>query len=146
MEVWLKQKIILPLHFSKISHSVARIQCPRDIGRLPIKITSSFSGFTADQWKTWVPIFSPVVLKGIPPTEHTCMHCWLIFVKACHLVCTRLLKKMISELLSNYFSFFARNLRSYMAGNSALPICICTHTSVTLRRLWSCLCILVLCI
>ena len=119
MEVWLKQELILPLHFSKISSCVARIQCPRDIGRLPIKITSSFSGFTADQWKAWVLIFSPVVLKGILPTEH--MHCWLIFVKACRLVCTRLLKKDHIRVAHQLFLLFCKKFEELYGWQQCTP-------------------------
>ena len=61
---------------------------PRDVGRLPLKIGSGFAGFTADQWRNWVTIFSPIALKCILNNAH--LHCWLLFVRACNLLCTRI--------------------------------------------------------
>ena len=119
MEVWLKVGVILPLQFSKISCCMERIHCPRDIGRLPTKVASSFSGFTADQWKAWVLVFSPVVLKGILPTQH--MHCWLIFVKACCLVCTRLLKKDDVEVAHQLFILFCKKFEELYGWQHCTP-------------------------
>ena len=53
------------------------------------RFSSSFSGFTADQWRNWTAIFSSVALKGILPPAH--LRCWLLFVRACTILCTRLI-------------------------------------------------------
>ena len=33
---------------------------PMEIGHLPLKIESNFSGFTADQWRNWCLICNPL--------------------------------------------------------------------------------------
>ena len=53
----------------------------------PPKISSGFSAFTADQWKNWILLYSLPSLKGILP--HRDYNCWLLFVKACNLLCRR---------------------------------------------------------
>jgi hypothetical protein len=62
------------------------------------KIAKSFSGFAADQWKTWVTVFSPYALYGILPDVHN--RCWLKFVKACRLICTPLVG--LGDVASSY--------------------------------------------
>lgn len=51
---------------------------------------SSFGAFTAAQWRNWITIYSPVVLKDQLPVEH--LRCWLLFVQACQLLCYRIIK------------------------------------------------------
>lgn len=46
------------------------MRVPSDIGRIPRKIASSFGGFTAEQWKNWVIVYSMFTLRGILPQEH----------------------------------------------------------------------------
>ena len=54
---------------------------PSGIGRIPVKIQSVFSNFTADQWKNWVLYFSILVLHDI--ITGGVMECWQHFVLAC---------------------------------------------------------------
>ena len=68
-------------HFQRIQELVDFITVPQDIGRIPGKILSSFSGFTADQWKNWTSVYSLFALKGILPKDH--LQCWRFFVLAC---------------------------------------------------------------
>jgi hypothetical protein len=66
-----------------IQERVDNMITPQDIGRIPGKITTNFSGFTADQWQSWVVVYSLYALQGILPEKH--LHCWRLFVKACKL-------------------------------------------------------------
>ena len=50
---WKVERILKEKEFSIIQSRVDSFNCPNDIGRIPLKIASSFSGFTADQWKNW---------------------------------------------------------------------------------------------
>lgn len=86
LSMWIQQELISPAQCNKIQEIVDSFSFPSDIGRIPYKITSGFSGFTADQWRTWTVILSPVVLKGILPLEH--YSCWSLFVEACFYLCT----------------------------------------------------------
>ncbi len=38
---------------------------PPGIGRLPINFSSNYGGFKADQWCSWITIYSPALLKGV---------------------------------------------------------------------------------
>ena len=58
---------------------------PSDIGRIPHKIRSGFSSFTADQWKNWVMYFSLLSLHDI--LEGDPLECWRHFVLACRVLC-----------------------------------------------------------
>ena len=69
----------------KIEERLMHIHCPLDIGRLPLKIGSGFTGFTASQWHYWVTIYSPITLKGILPSNY--LNPWFLFVKACKILC-----------------------------------------------------------
>lgn len=87
IQTWLEKEILNRANFEEIEQTVSKIHTPRDVGRIPTKIASGFAGFTADQWRNWVTIFSPVALKGILPNDH--LRCWLLYVRACCLLCTR---------------------------------------------------------
>lgn len=60
---------------------------PSDIGRIPQKISSGFSSFTADQWKNWSLYFSVIVLRDILPNDT--LECWRHFVLACRLLTSK---------------------------------------------------------
>ena len=90
METWLSKSVLSTSDLEKIQEKVDAVNVPTNIGRLPGKIAKSFSGFTADQWKNWVIIFSSYALHDILPEEH--YRCWLLFVKACKLICTLLIQ------------------------------------------------------
>ena len=86
LSVWIKLEIIQPHQYDQLQEMVDAISFPSDIGRIPYKIASGFSGFTADQWRTWIVILSPIILKEILPPVH--YRCWS-FVEACYLLCCR---------------------------------------------------------
>ena len=71
--------------------SVNLIKPTSEIGRIPNKIAVGFKGFTADQWKNWVCIYSLFALKGVIPSEHYGM--WTAFVHACQLLCSKVITK-----------------------------------------------------
>ena len=54
---------------------------PSDIGQIPTKISSGFYGFKADQFKTWITVYSIPALHDILPDHH--LECWRHFVLAC---------------------------------------------------------------
>ena len=87
LELWKNLDILTAKDFEMLQTRVNNFVCPSDIGRLPYKIASSFSGFTAEQWKNWTCLFSLVALKGVLPWRH--YKCWQLFVKACFLLCRR---------------------------------------------------------
>ena len=70
---------------------VDKVCVPAGIGRIPHKIASGFSSFSADQWKNWTIYYSLIVLHNKLPKEH--LECWRHFVLAC--------RKLLSYKLSH---------------------------------------------
>ena len=85
--LWKDSGILSAGNFDTIQSTIDRFTVPAHIGRIPHKIGSQFSSFTADQWKNWTLIYSIIVLKSILPEQE--YRCWCIFVDACHLLCSR---------------------------------------------------------
>ena len=86
-KVWVSNNILSEKEFHTIQNRVDSFKTPPDIGRIPYKINSKFSGLKADQWKNWTLYFSLYSLKGIlPPRDYDC---WLMFVKVCTKICRR---------------------------------------------------------
>lgn len=90
-KVWINKGLLTEVSLSEIDQRAKLIQVPSGIGRLPTNISSNYGGFKADQWRTWITIYSPVLLKGILPNEH--LQCWMIYVRACSILSQRILKK-----------------------------------------------------
>ena len=72
-----------------MQEKVDRCESPSSMGRIPHKIASSFSSFTADQWKTWTMVFSMYALHGVLEQEH--LECWYLFVQACNIIVSPML-------------------------------------------------------
>ena len=87
VDVWKQKGLLSSETLLEIQKKVDSFCCPSDVGRIPSKIQSSFSGFTADQWRSWTVLFSLFCLKGVVPLQD--YNCWLLFVKACYLFCRR---------------------------------------------------------
>lgn len=85
LKVWIEQQLIDNKALSLIQSRVNDTTTPHYVGRIPLKIASSFSGFTADQFKNWTNLFSIMALSGVLPTEH--MKCWCYFVQASRILC-----------------------------------------------------------
>lgn len=60
---------------------------PSDIGRIPYKIATGFSGVPADQTKNWITIFSIPAIYSIHPCPH--FECWRHSVLACRFLCKK---------------------------------------------------------
>lgn len=89
LSVWISTGVIEKSQLLDIQETVDRFNTPSDIGRIPAKIATGqgFSNFTAEQWRNWTLIYSLCALKEIIPKDH--YDCWLLFVKATHILCRR---------------------------------------------------------
>ena len=65
LQLWIKHSVISTAQFAALQDCVDGMVAPSDIGRIPHKIASVFSGFTADQFKNWIVMFSIPALYGI---------------------------------------------------------------------------------
>ena len=110
MQIWTDENIIKTCHLKKLHDSIGKISSPAEVGRIPLKIMSSFSGFTADQWKNWTLIFSPIVLKDVLPSPH--LRCWLLFVSACRILCSPVISKEDVKNADDYLVLFLRMAKS----------------------------------
>ena len=119
MRVWTDDNIIKKSHLKKLHDSIQKIIIPAEVGRIPLKIMSSFAGFTADQWKNWTFIYSPVVLKDLLPPLH--YHCWLLFVNACRILCSPIITKDDVENADNYPVLFLRTAKCVYGSSYFTP-------------------------
>lgn len=89
--VWLNQTkpLLSDAKLKLIQQRVDQVEFPSSLGRLPNKISISFGGFTADQWKTWTLIVSLYALRGELPINH--LEVWRSFVLACKILCSPVL-------------------------------------------------------
>ena len=74
------EKVQLPVLQERVDNCVV----PSSMGRIPHKIASLCSSFTADQWKTWTNVFSLFALHDILEDDH--FECWRLFVHASRLL------------------------------------------------------------
>lgn len=87
--IFIGRGILSDSNFDLIQSRIDSFTVPSDIGRIPHKIRSGFSSFTADQWKNWSIYFSIIALRDIVPSE--ILECWRHFVLACRvLICNQI--------------------------------------------------------
>lgn len=99
LSVWKEKELISKVQLENIQKRVDSFVTPAVVGRLPTKIMSGFSGFTADQWRNW-----------------TVYICWQLFVKACDLICQRQIQlqdlnkadELIMEFLSSFEQLYGK--------------------------------------
>ena len=109
-DIWIEQGLISTKSMSLIQSRINSICTPHYIGRIPHKVTSSFSGFTADQFKNWTNFFSVMVLHDILPTEY--MQCWRYFVQASRLLCQMAITDAQIELVDAFLLQFCCRVES----------------------------------
>ena len=119
MNVWLEKDCITKQQLKHIEHTVSKITTPRNVGRLPLKIASGFAGFTADQWRNWIIVFSPVALKNILDPDH--LRCWLLFVRACFVLCNRIITSQAIEEMHCYLVQFCKHFEELYGVSACTP-------------------------
>ena len=93
-DVWIGQGYISKDDLISIQEIVDSIVVPSFVGRIPYKIASNVSSFTADQFKNWTNLFSLICLRNLLPSDH--LRCWRYFVRASRLLCQ--MKITVAEL------------------------------------------------
>ena len=63
-ELWLSGGILTQAKLLKMQEFTDSFHVPPDCGRIPRKLESAFSGFTAAQFKNWVTLYSIPALYG----------------------------------------------------------------------------------
>src|SRR5256885_15371505 len=61
--LWIEENRLTMKHLEIMQERANKIKVPLDIGRIPNKIATGdgFSGFTADQWKTFILIYATTI-------------------------------------------------------------------------------------
>ena len=106
VEIWKKVNFFTEIDFAPTQERVNSFIPLPDIGCIPMKILSAFSGFTAQQWKNFTVLFSLFALKGILPPPH--YNRWHLFLKATYLLCRRTITKDQLEEADTYLMMFCR--------------------------------------
>ena len=77
--IWKSKDILSRANFESIQAIVDRFVIPADVGRIPHKISSHFSCFTAHQWKNWTQIYSVIVFTNFTKSRLSV----LVFFRRC---------------------------------------------------------------
>jgi len=126
MHIWHDRGILVNSDFEVMENTVSNIITPNDVGRIPLKIGSSFSGFSADQWKNWVTVFSPIALKDLLPVND--FKCWLLFVRACCLLGTRMISTDAITQAHSFLTEFCKQFLILYGPTACTPnLHLCLH-------------------
>lgn len=117
--LWIKEGWLSSNHFIQIQSLVDKMIVPSDIGRIPHKIQSGFSGFKADQFKTWITVFSIPALYEILPSNH--FECWRHFVLACRILCKQSLSKNDIMLADSLLIYFCKRVENMFGSSCITP-------------------------
>lgn len=118
-KVWIEKELLKPDSLRRIEELCKCFNVPADIGRLPTNISSGYGSFTANQWCNWITIYSPVVLKGVLPDNH--LRCWLLFVRACCILRSRLITRSEVTSAGLYLVEFCREFERLYGAEHCTP-------------------------
>ena len=119
LNTWVKEGILSSQDLSKLQARVNKVKPPSDIGRLPSRIANGFAGFTADQWKNWICIYSLFALKGVIHNEHYLM--WADFVHACQTLCSKVITKENCRIADEKLMSFCRKFETLCGRDKCTP-------------------------
>lgn len=118
-KLWLSRNMISKEDLEVIERRIRSFTVPRCVGRLPTNIVSNYGGYTASQWQSWILYYSVVLLKGILPNSH--FQCWLLFVRACSILCQRIIKKSDVETADLLLLSFCKKVEHLYGKESCTP-------------------------
>ena len=80
-KLWIHIGDLRPAMLRAMQRAANSIVLPPDYVALKRKIEGNFSFMTADDWKSWILVYSPLVLQGHISRDK--LNHWLLFVNAC---------------------------------------------------------------
>ena len=98
--------ILEPHHFNEVQEPANKAVVPSDLGILLTKIESVFDGFTADEWKNFILMFSIYDLNDILPSS--ILECYRYFVIACRCIFNRTINTSNLHIADNYLMKFCK--------------------------------------
>ena len=85
---WVNDNLLTKAALEHIQNLVKNCHVPCGVGQIPYKISSSLK-LTADEWKNWTLLFSPIALHNyLPPDD---FNCWELYISACNIYCSSIL-------------------------------------------------------
>lgn len=122
---WINSGLLNKTALEEIQEIVSQCIVPSGIGRILHKISSNFTKLTADEWKNWILLFSPIALHNYLPPD--VFNCWQLYVSACNIYCSSILTvsdiDRADELMKSFFvaaealygsSFFSINMHLHL--------------------------------
>ena len=100
-----------------------------DLFCMPADISSAYGSFTADQYRNWITIYSPIVLKDVIPLDH--LRCWLLFVNACNILSHNCIKQCDID-----WSFFHQFCQQFQRLHGNLSCTINVHLHLHLKKVF----------
>ena len=122
VKIWIEKGLLDTHKLLEIQARVDRVAVPRNIGRIPRKIATSFGGFTADQWKNWTNIFSVYALKGCLGEMY--LENWRKFVLASRLLCSKIITDNEIGTADRLLIEFCKGVQTLYGAESVTPTCI----------------------
>jgi len=95
-----------------------------DVGIIPSKIGSNFSGFMSDQWRVWTTVLSVLALKGVLPEPD--YRCWMLYANACRILCSRIITTSNIQTPHGFLTLFCKKVEE-IYGKSACTINLHLH-------------------
>ena len=126
-KIWVARSILDNHHFKTIQQCVDTVTVPPVIGRLPLKIQSGFSAFSADQWKYWTLYYSTMVLFDV--LDRADLECWCHFVLGCRILCHHTLTKTQLQLGDSLLLRFCKKVQQ-LYGNDEITIYMHLHAHI----------------
>ena len=117
--IWMKKSLVNDADLFAIQGIIDIMELPSYIGRIPYKIASSASSFTADQFKSWTCYFSIICLHDILPQDH--VRCWQCFVLAARILCQMSVTHTEIELADALLLKFCRQVESLYGKSVITP-------------------------
>ena len=118
-DIWIKGGLIQEKQIQQIQDVMNSMKTPTGVGRIPRKIETGFSGFTADQFKNWVTLYSIPCLKEILPVDD--FECWRHFVLACRILCQHTITTDDVILADALLLHFSKRVQRMYGGTAITP-------------------------
>jgi hypothetical protein len=116
---WIEKGILSSKQFEIIQGRINAVLAPPGIGRIPHKISSAFSGFTADQWKNWTNYFSLFALYDMLDKDN--LECWRHFVLASRILCSKKITSTQLQLADSLLLQFCRRTERLLGKDAITP-------------------------
>ena len=118
-KLWVSLGLLGKTELEKVEKQLKLFVVPNSVGRLPSNIASNYGGFKAAQWRSWITIYSPVVLKSLLPADH--LRCWLLFVRACSILSHRVVTNSDIQTADSFLHAFCKKFEQLYGEDNCTP-------------------------